>query len=600
MTLILPLIHFTAFISGTFLCGFIIYKNHKALLNLVCALLLLTFALWSFGYCFVHFSQTTRQAIYWINVSSIGWILFPFAALYFYLALSHHDRLLKNKFLFIFLVIVSAFFLYAQWSGFMVNEVIRKYWNWSGLWSTTLYSCLFFVYFSVMVMLCIYLSLKRLVTAQTTREKRQALALSITAIISFIFGSTTDIVLPLIGLTMVPQIADIIIMVWEAGIVLSVTRYGLMTLTPVTASNRILSTMTDSLLLLDVDGTIRLANPAALNMLETAEKNLIGTKFYVHVCENESMESFISETLQQGKCLYHEFTCIGCNQKQIPVQISASSIVDNLRTTLGFVIVARDITERKKMEHRIMNLYETEKAQRKELEDEAKARGVFIHILGHELRTPLTPILVSTALLNDLLCEQPDSVQKKLAANIHNSTQVLASRLEELLDLARYSRGTFKLNVARTKTSLFLTEVVLRYKPVLDKLGQQLEVRIPEDLPEVNLDPSRVEQVIVNLLSNASKYGAENGRIILSAGTNDHSLLIEVRDFGIGISAEEQGRLFAVYHRAEQDRQKYPGIGLGLAICKQIVEAHQGQIWVTSESGKGSTFSLRLPINHQE
>jgi signal transduction histidine kinase len=123
-----------------------------------------------------------------------------------------------------------------------------------------------------------------------------------------------------------------------------------------------------------------------------------------------------------------------------------------------------------------------------------------------------------------------------------------------------------------------------------------MEVTISNILPVVNLDPSRMEQVIINLLSNASKFSPEKGKMYFLATLEQNSIVIEIRDEGIGISPEEQARLFQPYHRVEQDRQKFPGIGLGLAVAKQIVEAHGGKIWVTSNAGKGSTFTVEIPL----
>ena len=99
-----------------------------------------------------------------------------------------------------------------------------------------------------------------------------------------------------------------------------------------------------------------------------------------------------------------------------------------------------------------------------------------------------------------------------------------------------------------------------------------------------------------SLLSNASKFSSPKSSILLKVNPQDDKILIEVTDQGTGISLEEQARLFKPYHRVEQDRQKFPGIGLGLAVCKQITEAHHGNIWVSSQVGKGSTFSITIPL----
>jgi signal transduction histidine kinase len=248
-------------------------------------------------------------------------------------------------------------------------------------------------------------------------------------------------------------------------------------------------------------------------------------------------------------------------------------------------------------DRKIFALYEQEKKQREELEKEAKARSQFIDVLAHELRTPLTPIVVSVELVRDMLSKAPESIQYKLINNACSSTDSLRSRLEELLDLARYERGAFILNKQLIETRDFLEIVAVRYKPALDQKHQQLLVEVQKDLPRIMADPSRLEQVLINLLSNASKYSPENSTITLRAAIKEDNLLVEIQDQGIGVPPEEQNQLFMPYHRAQQDRQSYPGIGLGLAVCSQIIQAHGGKIWLESERGKGSSFKFTIPVN---
>jgi PAS domain S-box-containing protein len=257
--------------------------------------------------------------------------------------------------------------------------------------------------------------------------------------------------------------------------------------------------------------------------------------------------------------------------------------------------VCRDITERKKLEEKIMSLYEMERTQRQELEEEAKSRGMFIDVLAHELRTPLTPILASSSLLQEMSTKSQDAMLTRLSNNIHNSSQVLVERLEELLDVARYSRGAFKLKLQSTNVNSFVEGVITRFYPSLEEKNQRIHLVISANLPEVIFDRSRIEQVLINLLSNASKF-APQGDTTLEIKTDKDRLQFNIRDQGIGISNEEQVKIFQPYHRVEQDRQRFPGIGLGLNVCKHIVEAHGGEIGVTSDPGKGSTFSFWLPI----
>jgi PAS domain S-box-containing protein len=255
-----------------------------------------------------------------------------------------------------------------------------------------------------------------------------------------------------------------------------------------------------------------------------------------------------------------------------------------------------DITERKKMEEQIVELYQKEKNQRQELQEENQARGLFIDVLAHELRTPLTPILASASMLQDLMRAQPDNIQKKLTSNISRSASTLTRRLEELLDLARYTRGTFKLQIQPVDAKKYIEEIVSRFKPSLDQRRQKLVLELSDSLLVVDLDQSRIEQVLFNLLSNASKFSPDDADIYLRVRPDRENLLVEVQDSGMGITQEEQKRLFQPYHRVEQDRQKFPGLGLGLSVSKQIILAHGGNIWVESKPGMGSIFIFTIPI----
>jgi signal transduction histidine kinase len=296
-----------------------------------------------------------------------------------------------------------------------------------------------------------------------------------------------------------------------------------------------------------------------------------------------------------GKSANREFT-FSAPGRRVIFQASASCVTDNLNSKLGLVIVARDITEHKNMENQILSLYETEKAQRHELEEEAKTRMLFLDVLGHELRNPLTPIAASAAMLNDIYASQPDNIPKKLAVNIEKGTKILTSRLDELLDLARFSRGAITLTIVATDPCQFVKEVAARFSPSLETICQKLVVQMPEKLPVAEFDPSRLEQVLLNLLSNASKYSRGEGDIILTAGFQEDNLLIQVQDSGIGISIEDQARLFQPYYRVNHDHSRFSGLGLGLAVSKKIVEAHHGEILVVSQVGKGSTFSVKIPL----
>jgi PAS domain S-box-containing protein len=588
-------LNLVAGLFSIFIIGYLVFLKPAGRLNFLCACIFGTCAVWDFGCFAVYHSQLLDSVKIAGDFTSIGWICYPVAAFYFCQALAGKERILRNKILLAAFLCIIGIFLYWQISGRLALPVMKTF-GWTFLWVTP-YSYLYFFYYSLVSLFCIYLILGLAGKNRTKREKRQALVLSISGAISLVGGTLVNVIFP----ASVPPVANVLFtFVWGTGIFFSITRYGLMSITLETASDKILSTMHDSLILLDKDGRIRLANQATVDLLETPRRELIGNNFKNLVTNEQQAQELLETALKNDFGINHEIAYRARRERTVPVWISASVVRDQEKTAIGFVIVGRDMTERHLMEKKIIDLYEKEKAQRLELQEEAETRGLFIDILAHELRTPLTPILVSSALLDEVLSSEADSIPKRLSANIKNGSQTLAARLEELLDLARYSRGTFNLNVKPTNMNKFLEEVVMRFKPTLENPEQCLVLDIPADLSIAYIDPSRLEQVLVNLLSNASKYSVDGGRIVLSVKNHLERILISVKDEGIGISPEDQTNLFKPYHRVQQDRQKYPGLGLGLAVCKQIVEAHHGKIWVTSQPDAGSTFNVEIPLRSEQ
>ena len=284
----------------------------------------------------------------------------------------------------------------------------------------------------------------------------------------------------------------------------------------------------------------------------------------------------------------------------VPVEIGYSFLRDADAQPVEILAVARDITERKRMEKELRELYELEKRQREELEEEQKARSLFMNILAHELRTPLTPLIVSAELMKDIAAYDPKCREYRLADLVLNGAQTLASRLDELLDLSRFAVGAFTIKPEPLDIKALLEKIASQYQQLVEEKKQSIILDIPQSLPVIEADRSRLEQLLVNLLSNATKFSPEESSITVRAKSEGNELLVEVEDSGSGLSEEEQERVFKPYHRVEQDRQRFAGLGLGLAVSKQIVEAHGGRIWVESQLGSGSTFGFSLPVKGQE
>ncbi|MBM4462595.1 MAG: PAS domain S-box protein [Chloroflexi bacterium] len=260
------------------------------------------------------------------------------------------------------------------------------------------------------------------------------------------------------------------------------------------------------------------------------------------------------------------------------------------RATLG---VLMDITERKQAEQKIQETCEEERKLRSELQAEIKKRVDFTRGLVHELKTPLTSVIASSELLAS---ELPEGPLLRMARNISRSADNLNKRVDELLDVARGEMGMLQLSLTTVDPLPLLQELADEMSPVASNRQQSLVLDLPPFLPPVSADADRLRQVVLNLLGNACKFTGERGKITLRGRGKGDKLVVEVEDTGPGIGEEEQQQLFTPYYRVEGNGKRFRGLGLGLALCKTLVELHGGQIWVNSKKGAGSTFGFSVPL----
>jgi two-component system aerobic respiration control sensor histidine kinase ArcB len=275
------------------------------------------------------------------------------------------------------------------------------------------------------------------------------------------------------------------------------------------------------------------------------------------------------------------------------VESSVTVLRDPDGRPVGLLGVTRDISERKRAQDELREVYQREAKVRSELEGEMKKRVEFTRALVHELKTPLTSVIASSELLAS---ELPEGPLLRMAKNINRGANDLNNRVDELLDVARGELGMLRLNLTCVDPLRMLRGLAEDMGPVALSRHQSLILDLPRSLLLVWGDENRLRQVVLNLLSNACKFTGEGGNVTLKAKEEVDRLIVEVEDTGPGISEAEQQRLFTPYYRGEGDRKRFSGLGLGLALCKTLVELHGGQIWIRSQPGKGSTFGFSVPL----
>jgi len=227
------------------------------------------------------------------------------------------------------------------------------------------------------------------------------------------------------------------------------------------------------------------------------------------------------------------------------------------------------------------------------LERSEKLRRQMIADIAHELRTPLTVIQGDLQAILDGVYEPTPAV----IASIHEESLLLARLVADLRDLSLAEAGELRLEKQRADLRDVIRQTVTVIEPRLASKRIVLTVKLPDEPVPVEIDPQRIQQVLLNILSNAERYTPEGGQITLSAFTRRAEVRVSVTDNGPGIAPEELPYVFERFWRGDRSRSRATGgTGLGLAIAKQFVEAHGGQIWAESTPGKGSTFTFSLPV----
>lgn len=348
------LVHFAAFAAYAGLIGFVLNKNPRELLNRLCALILALLALWTLGEALSHCASSADRAIWWINVSSPGWCTFPVPALWFYLAFTGHEKPLKNRLFIVAGVLPALFFLYLQWTGRLIYDVAVESYGWRQLWASATIQFAFAAYYILFTTLCIYLAFDFGKRAKNHRERRQAQIFFVTPIIALVLGTITDIILPAMEIGVVPQAACVVILIWGAGLVYAVSRYGFMTLTPAAAADDILETMEDSVIMIDMEGKIISANRSSLELLGYAPQELGGKRFDSIAAGGKARsESIFEEILTQSRIASREGAFLAKDGEKIPVLFSASIVKDRYGEPAGIVVTAHDMREYKEMEFRL-------------------------------------------------------------------------------------------------------------------------------------------------------------------------------------------------------------------------------------------------------
>jgi len=345
----------------------------------------------------------------------------------------------------------------------------------------------------------------------------------------------------------------------------------------------------DALMTTDPRGIVSDVNKQMELLTGCTRDELIGAPFKDYFTNPERAEAGIKLVLSEGKVTDYELTARARNGQETIVSYNATTFYDRDRKLQGVFASARDVTERSRLEKQTQN-------QAAELSDLHRRKDEFLAMLSHELRSPLAPIANAVQMLG-LQKGTESLVQRQSRAIIERQMFHLQHLVDDLLEVSRITTGMVQLRRVPVTISDIIEGAIETVRPLIEKRRHEFSVSMPSEPIWLNADAARLEQVVVNLLTNAAKYTDEAGHIWLTVVKEDQECVLRILDTGVGITADLLPCIFDLFTQADRSLDRSQGgLGIGLALVQRLTELHGGSVEVQSTLKQGSEFIVRLPV----
>jgi PAS domain S-box-containing protein len=356
-----------------------------------------------------------------------------------------------------------------------------------------------------------------------------------------------------------------------------------------------LTSIGDGVLVTDKDGRIKVLNHVARELTgwgDDAVGEPLG-KVFVIVNEETRLpaENPVERVLRDGKVvgLANHTILKRRDGRELPIDDSAAPIIDPHGKITGVVLVFRDVTERRRSEAELLR-------HAAALQEADRRKDEFLAMLAHELRNPLAPIYNAVQIVQ---MEGRGGEHVEWAAGvIAQQARHLTRLVDDLLDVSRITQGKVQLQKDRVELAAVVKGALEACAPTIDERRHTVTMELPPRAVWFEADPTRLTQVVCNLLNNAAKYTNNGGHIAVKCGVEGGEVVVRVRDDGVGIAPEMLARVFDLFAQADKSLARTNGgLGIGLTLVRRLVELHGGRVEVHSAGpGKGSEFVVRLPL----
>lgn len=344
----------------------------------------------------------------------------------------------------------------------------------------------------------------------------------------------------------------------------------------------------DAVLLHDLTGKILDINDKACTMFGYSKEEFMKLNIIDLILPEDKQRTIEAMgKVKENRNWRNETRMIGSDGSLLYLDVSGS-LVEMQQNIIQ--AVGRDITDRIKAEEGMMRA-------KIEAETASRAKTEFLATMSHELRTPLNSIIGFSDIMLDGMAGELVDKQEHYIEHISHSGRHLLNLINDILDISKIEAGKMELYLEEVEIKKAVNEIVTITDSLAARKNINVNVNIPDGIPAIRADKSKLKQILYNILGNAIKFTDDNGHVSIRVSYSAESVIVSITDTGIGISPEDKKKLFKPFSQIDASiSRRYEGTGLGLALVKELIELHGGMIWVESEAGKGSTFSFKLPV----